>query len=173
MSLASELKEKFNLIIDELMNRAQTELKDTLYAQMNAQKILRARYTNVLEVIVEYLETSSESLFLQHHILIFMERYYVGIDDDNPMTVGIIEQRRVQIVTSVNLYLRVVKEFTFEEHHEQLEQIWLVVRRFIHQIGDYVSRRINRFATQMPTLKIQDIEYEEGSKFDIDPEMWP
>lgn len=172
-SLSEELKQNFNSIIDELVSRAQTELKGTLYEQMNEQKILRARYSNVLEVIVEYVEQSDESLFLQHHILIFMQRYFVNIDEQTRLTTELIEQRRVQIVASVNLYLRVVKKFSSSAHHERLDQIWLTVRKFIHQMGDYLQINLSSFATRMPTLKIQGIEYEPDSKFDIDPARWP
>ncbi len=171
--LADELKQNSTGIIDELMNRAQTELKGTLYEQMNEQKLLRARYTNVLEVIIEYTEEPDEALFLQHHILIFMQRYYVNIDEQHPLTSEMIEQRRTQIVQSVNLYLRTVKKFTSPVYHERLDQIWLTVRKFIHQMGDYLNVHLTSFATHMPTLKIQGIEYDEGSHFDIDPPHWP
>jgi hypothetical protein len=83
-----------------------------------------------------------------------------------------IEQRRVQIVTSVNMYLRVVKKFVSNQHHDRLDQIWVTVRKFIHQMGDYLSGNLERLATRMPTLKMQGIEYDAGSEFDIDPEKW-
>lgn len=172
-ALAEELKRNFTPIIEELMSRAQTELKGTLYEQMDQQKILRMRYSNVLEVIIEFTEEQDEALFLQHHILIFMARYFVGIDEQHPLNHELIEQRRGQIVQSVNLYLRTVKKFTSPMHHARLEQIWLTVRKFIHQMGDYLNNHLQKFATHMPTLKIQGIEYDAGSKFDIDPANWP
>ena len=36
--------------------RAKDELKGTLYEEMNKQRLLRARYSNVLDVITEYAE---------------------------------------------------------------------------------------------------------------------
>lgn len=171
-ALHEELKKNFNAIIDELMARAQIELKGTLYEQMNEQKLLRARYSNVLEVIIEYAEGGDDALFLQHHILIFMQRYFVSIDEQNPLSKEMIEQRRVQIVSSVNLYLRVVKNFTSATHHARLEQIWLTVRKFIHQMGDYLAANLAKYSTRMPTLKMQGIEYDEDSHFDIDPANW-
>ena len=171
--LAEELQHNFNSIIDELMSRAQVELKGTLYEQMNEQKVLRARYGNVLEVIIEYVESPDEILFLQHHILIFMQRYYVNIDEQHPITSDLIEQRRVQIVSSVNMYLRVVKKFTSPTYHERLDQIWLTVRRFIHEMGDFLNKHREEYANAMPTLKIQGIEYDQDSHFDIDPANWP
>ena len=172
-ALAQELKQNFNSIIDELMQRAQVELKGTLYQQMDEQKVLRARYSNVLEVIIEYIEGPDEILFLQHHILIFMQRYYVNIDEQHPLTHELVEQRRVQIVSSVNLYLRVLKKFTSATYHERLDQTWLTVRKFIHQMGDYLNVHLAQYARRMPTLKMQGIEYDQESHFDIDPTDWP
>jgi hypothetical protein len=172
-TLSEELKQNSIQIINELMNRAKTELKGTLYEQMDQQKLLRMRYTNVLEVIIEYTEQPDEALFLQHHILIFMMRYYVNIDEQHPLNHEMIEQRRTQIVQSVNLYLRVVKKFTSSIYHARLEQIWLTVRKFIHQMGDYLNSHLDQLADHMPTLKIQGIEYDPESHFDIDPAHWP
>jgi hypothetical protein len=171
-ALHEELRKNYNAIVDELMSRAQVELKGTLYEQMNEQKILRMRYSNVLDVIIEYVEDNNDALFLQHHIVIFMQRYYVNIDETTPLSREMIEQRRVQIVTSVNMYLRVLKKFVSNQHHDRLDQIWVTVRKFIHQMGDYLSGNLGRLATRLPTLKMQGIEYDAGSEFDIDPEKW-
>jgi uncharacterized protein YutD len=73
-ALHDELRRNYDSIVDELMSRAQVELKGTLYAQMDEQKILRMRYSNVLDVIIEYVESGNDALFLQHHIVIFMQR---------------------------------------------------------------------------------------------------
>ncbi len=170
--LAEELKQNFNSINDELMTRAKVELKGTLYAQMNEQKVLRARYSNVLEVIIEYVEKPEEILFLQHHILIFMQRYYVNIDEEHPLNADMVEQRRVEIVSSVNMYLRVLKKFTSPNQYDRLDQIWLTVRKFIHQMGDFLIAHRAEFPTQMPTLKMQGIDYDLESTFDIDPQSW-
>jgi uncharacterized protein YutD len=171
-ALHEELRKNYDAIVDELMSRAQVELKGTLYEQMNEQKILRMRYSNVLDVIIEYVEGGNDALFLQHHIVIFMQRYYVNIDENSPLNREVIEQRRVQIVTSVNMYLRVLKKFVSNQHHARLDQIWLTVRKFIHQMGDYLSANLGRLSTRMPTLKMQGIEYDADSTFDIDPETW-
>ncbi len=172
-ALAEELKRNHTAIIDEMMSRAQAELRGTLYEQLDEQKILQLRYGNVLDVLIEYIEDPDEVLFLQHYLLIFIQRYYVNVDEQHPLTPEAVEQRRSQIVQSVNLYLRTVKKFTSNSFHTQLEQIWLTFRKFLHQMGDYINAHLTTHATRMPTLKMKDIEYDPESRFDIDPAHWP
>jgi hypothetical protein len=173
LALAEQLKFKRENIISELMRRALEELKGTLYEQMNEQLVLQARYENVLEVITEYAEKPQEALFLQHHLIIFLQRYYVNIDEQNPLTKVIVQEREQQITRSVNLYLEVLKQFTTPDQHAYLDEIFVSVRRFIHQMGEYLSNHVEgELSVRWPRVRLLDTDYELDSVFDIDPLAW-
>ncbi len=171
--LAEQLKLKRENIIFELMRRAMDELKGTLYEQMNEQMILQARYENVLEVITDYAENPQEALFLQHHLIIFLQRYYVNIDEQNPLTKTMVQEREQQITRSVNLYLEVLKQFTTPDQHANLDEIFVSVRRFIHQMGEYLVNNVaGELSVRWPRVRMLDTDYEADSVFDIDPLHW-
>jgi len=172
-ALADELREHATAILDELMRRAPQELKGTLYDEMNKQKILRARYSNVLEVITDYVQTQDVALFRQHHIIIFMQRYYLDIDAENPLTPRLINWRTREIERSVNMYLDVLKQFTSQKYHTQLETIFGSVRLLIHQMGTFLLVNIDKLKDRIPRVKMAGIEYAPDSSFDIDPQHWP
>jgi hypothetical protein len=172
-ALAVELRRNANTILDTLMRRAPDELKGTLYEEMNKQKVLRARYSNVLDVITDYAEHPDDTLFRQHHIIIFMQRYYLDIDRDSPLTARLINWRTREIQRSVNLYLEVLKQFTPPEQHAQLDAIFVTVHQIIHEMGDFLLAHLDRLKDRIPRVKMTGIEYGPGSSFDIDPENWP
>src|SRR4051812_40359453 len=103
------LKANSDAILNELVTRAKDELKGTLYEEMSRQRILRARYANVLEVLTQYLLDHDVALFRQHHIIIFMQRYYLDIDHDNPLNARLINWRAQEIQRSVALYREVLR----------------------------------------------------------------
>jgi hypothetical protein len=172
-ALADELREHATAILDELMHRAPQELKGTLYDEMNKQKILRARYANVLEVITDYVQTQDVALFRQHHIIIFMQRYYLDIDAGNPLTPRLINWRTREIERSVNMYLEVLKQFTSPKYHTQLETIFGSVRLLIHQMGTFLLVNIDKLKDRIPRVKMAGIQSGPDSTFDIYPKHGP
>jgi hypothetical protein len=172
-TLADELQMHGTAILDELMRRAKDELKGTLYEEMNKQKVLRARYANVLEVLTAYAQDRDLALFRQHHIIIFMQRYYLDIDADNPLTPRLVNWRTREIERSVDLYLQVLKSRTAPEHHAELETTFAAVRELIHQMGQFLLSHMDRLHDRIPRVKMAGIDYAAGSSFDIDPQHWP
>ncbi|HMA37673.1 MAG TPA: hypothetical protein VKY74_24680 [Chloroflexia bacterium] len=172
-ALVDELRQQATAILDELMQRAPQELKGTLYDEMNKQKVLRARYANVLEVLTDYAQDADQAMFRQHHIIIFMQRYYLDIDAKNLLTPRLINWRTREIERSVNMYLDILKQFTAPEHHAELEAIFVTVRRIIHQMGSFLLAHIDELQARIPRVKMAGIEYAEDSTFDIDPQSWP
>jgi hypothetical protein len=172
-SLAHELETQADPILNELVARAKDELKGTLYEEMLRQRVLRARYANVLEVLIQYLQDGDEALFRQHHILIFMARYYLDIDAENPLTPRLINWRAQEIHRSVSLYLAVIKEHTTHQHHLTLESVFTRVGVLVQQMRTYLLEHADTLATRIPRVRLRGIEYAPGSTFDIDPEHWP
>jgi hypothetical protein len=172
-SLPDELKANSEPILSELVERAKDELKGTLYEEMLRQRILRARYANVLEVLTQYLIDHDEALFRQHHIIIFMQRYYLDIDETNPLNIRLINWRTQEIHRSVNLYLEVLKRHTSPAYHLTLESTFARVAILIQQMQTYLLNNIPRLAAHVPRVKMAGIDYAPGSTFDIDPQHWP
>lgn len=172
-TLADELRTQAPAILDELMRRAPDELKGTLYAEMNKQKLLRARYANVLEVLTDYSADGNVGMFRQHHIIIFMQRYYLDIDAENPLTPRLINWRTREIERSVDMYLAVLKAYTSPGHHDRLETIFTMARQVIHEMGDFLLAHLDQIQARIPRVKLAGIDYTPGSTFDIDPEHWP
>ncbi len=172
-TLPDELKTNSEAILSELVERAKDELKGTLYEEMLRQRILRARYANVLEVLTQYMIDHNEAMFRQHHILIFMQRYYHDIDESNPLNIRLINWRTQEIHRSVNLYLEVLKRYTAPNYHLTLESTFARVAVLIQQMQTFLLNNIPRLAARVPRVKIADIDYAPGSTFDIDPQHWP
>jgi hypothetical protein len=172
-SLPDELKANSEPILSELVERAKDELKGTLYEEMLRQRILRARYANVLEVLTQYLIDHDEALFRQHHVIIFMQRYYLDIDETNPLNIRLINWRTQEIHRSVNLYLEVLKRHTSPTYHLTLESTFARVAILIQQMQTYLLNNIPRLAARVPRVKMAGIDYAPGSTFDIDPQHWP
>lgn len=172
-TLPDELKTNSEPILTELVERAKDELKGTLYEEMLRQRILRARYANVLEVLTQYLIDHNEALFRQHHIIIFMQRYYLDIDETSPLNARLINWRTQEIHRSVNLYLAVLKQHTSPHYHLTLESTFARVAVLIQQMQTFLINNIPRLAARVPRVKIADIDYTPGSTFDIDPQHWP
>ncbi|HUS15079.1 MAG TPA: hypothetical protein VM536_08700 [Chloroflexia bacterium] len=172
-TLADELQTHATAILDELMRRAKDELKGTLYEEMNKQKVLRARYTNVLEVLTAYAQDGDLAMFRQHHIIIFMQRYYLDIDAESPLTPRLVSWRTREIERSVNLYREVLKGQTAPEHHAELEATFAAVRELIHQMGQFLLSHMADLQARIPRVKMAGIDYGDGSRFDIDPQHWP
>jgi hypothetical protein len=172
-SLADELKEQAGAILDELVERARDELKGTLYEEMLRRRILRARYANVLEVLTDYVGDRDEALFRQHHIIIFMQRFYLDIDEDNPLNARLINWRAQEIHRSVQMYFTVLKRHTGPAHHPEIDRLHAGVGALVEQLRAYLSDNVSRFAGQIPRVKMAGIDYAPGSTFDIDPQHWP
>lgn len=172
-ALPDELKAHTDGILNELVTRARDELKGTLYEEMLRQRILRARYANVLEVLTQYLEDHDEALFRQHHIIIFMQRYYLDIDPENPLNPRLINWRAQEIQRSVGLYREVLREFTQPADQPTLDATFAKVGELIQQMRQYLLDHVDRFAGTIPRVKMAGIDYAPGSTFDIDPQHWP
>ncbi len=171
--LADQLRDAAGAILDEMMRRVPLELQGTLYEQMNRQKVLRARYSNVLDVLIAYAADGDVALFRQHHILIFMQRYYLDIEADNPLTARLIGWRTREIERSVNLYLDVLKGMTDPAYHAQLDTIFVAVHELVAQMGAFLLRRLAELHARVPRVRLAGIEYGLDGRFDIDPAVWP
>ena len=171
--LADELRDAAPAILDELMRRAPGELQGTIYEEMDRQKVLRARYSNVLEVLTAYAADGDVALFRQHHLIIFLQRYYLDIDGDNPLTARLIGWRTREIERSVNLYLDVLHGWTDPIYHSQLDATFVAVHELVRQMGAFLLRRLADLHARVPRIRLADIEYGPDSVFDIDPTTWP
>jgi hypothetical protein len=172
-TLADEMQAQAAAILDDLMQRAATQLRGTLYEEMNKQKVLRARYSNVLDVLTDYAANGDLAAFRQHHILIFMQRYYLDIDAENPLTARLIGWRTREIERSVDLYLHVLRDHTSPDHHAQLDAIFASARQLIEEMGAFLLRHLGTLRARVPRVKLAGIEYGPDSRFDIDPQTWP
>ena len=172
-SLADELKEQTDAILDELVERARDELKGTLYEEMLRRRILRARYANVLEVLTDYGGDHDEAMFRQHHIIIFMQRFYLDIDEDNTLNTRLINWRAQEIHRSVQMYFDVLKHHVGPDHHAEIDRTHADVDALVEQLRTYLSDNVDQFAGQIPRVKLAGIDYAPGSTFDIDPQHWP
>jgi hypothetical protein len=172
-SLPDELKTNADAILNELVARAKDELKGTLYEEMSRQRILRARYANVLEVLTQYLIDHDDVLFRQHHIIIFMQRYYLDIDHDNALNARLINWRAQEIQRSVALYREVLREYTQPADQTTLDTTFAQVAELIQQMRQYLLDNVDRFAAIIPRVKMVGIDYAPESTFDIDPQHWP
>ena len=172
-SLADQLKDQAGAILDELVERARDELKGTLYEEMLRRRILRARYANVLEVLTDYVGDQYEALFRQHHIIIFMQRFYLDIDEENPLNPRLINWRAQEIHRSVQMYFDVLKRHAGPDHHAAIDRIHADVDTLVEQLRTYLSDHVDRFAGQIPRVKLAGIDYAPCSTFDIDPQHWP
>lgn len=172
-TLVEELKQNHDIILDELQKRAQNELKGTLYEVLEQQKVLSARYDNVVEVIIDYLEDGDKAMLIQHHIIMFMVRYYVTVDPEHPLTVEAIDRRNGDMSKAVDIYFEVWKKFTSLENHKKLDEMQAIIEEIIGQMGDFLKRHLDTLSTRLPLVKMRGIEYDPQSEFDIDPQYWP
>jgi hypothetical protein len=127
----------------------------------------------VLYVLTDYAENADLAAFRQHHILIFMQRYYLDIDAESPLTARLIGWRTREIERSVDLYLQVLRAHTSAEHHAQLESIFASARQLIEEMGAFLLRHLATLRARVPRVKLADIDYGPESHFDIDPQTWP
>ena len=171
--LADELRDAAPAILDELLRRAPLELQGTLYEQLSRQKVLRARYSNVLDVLTAYATDGDVALFRQHHLLIFMQRYYLDIEADSPLTARLIGWRTREIERSVDLYLDVLKGVITATYHAQLDATFAAVHELVEQMGAFLLRRLADLHARVPRVRLAGIEYGPDSVFDIDPTTWP
>lgn len=172
-TLPDELQTNAAAILDALVTRAKDELKGTLYEEMLRQRILRARYANVLEVLTQYLIDHDVTLFRQHHIIIFMQRYYLDIDQANALNVRLINWRAQEIQRSVALYREVLGEYTAPADQPTLDATFAQVAELIQQMRQFLLDHVDRFAATIPRVKLLGIDYAPDSTFDIDPQHWP
>lgn len=172
-TLVEELKQNHDIILDELQKRAESELKGTLYEVLEQQKVLSARYDNVVDVIIDYLEDGDKAMLIQHHIILFMVRYYVSVDPEHPLTEESIDRRNGDMTKAVSIYFEVWKKFTSPETHGRLDDMLAIIEEIIGQMGDFLKRHLDALSTRLPRVKMRDIEYDPQSEFDIDPESWP
>jgi hypothetical protein len=172
-ALAKEMREKQRALLDESLKRADKLLQGTLYASMQEQRVLEARYSNVLEVLGDYAETEDEEMLIQHFLIIFMQRYYVDIDENNPLTPALIRQRVTEIQKSSRMGIEICLEVISAEHRPDLTKIYGKMVEVIIQMGDYLNRNIGKLATRLPILRLRDIEYDPETVFDIEPANWP
>jgi len=172
-TLAEELRQNHDLILDELKQRFQSELKGTLYEVLEQQKVLSARYDNVAEVVTDYLEDGDKIMLIQHHLLMFMHRYYLIVDAENPLVVEMIERRNGEMKRAVGIYFEVWKKFTRPENHPGLSEMYTFIEEIIEQMGDYLKRHLDTLSVRLPHLKLRGIDYDPEIEFDIDPAFWP
>jgi hypothetical protein len=172
-TLVEELKQNHDAILDELKKRAQAEMQGTLYQALEQQKVLAARYENVVDVIIDYLTDGDTAMLIQHHIIMFMQRFYVSLDAENPLTVEIIHRRTGEIHRMLAIYFEVWRQFTSTENHPKLDETLGIISESCGQMAEFLKKNLDTLATRLPLVKLRDIEYEEGSQFDIDPDRWP
>lgn len=173
MDLAIEMRQKHRALLDEFLQQAGKQLQGTLYSSMSNHRVLEARYGNVLEVIAEYAELKDEAFLIQHLLIIFIQRFYVDIDESNPLTSSLILQRVNEITKSSRMGTEICLAVLTPQHQAKMGQIYSRMCEIIIQIGEYLNRRLNKFATRIPTIRLQDIDYGTGALFDIDPTKWP
>jgi hypothetical protein len=171
--LAQEMREKNRVLLDEFLRRAENLLQGTLYASLKEQKVLEARYSNVLEVIADYADTGDEEMLVQHFLIIFMQRYYVDIDENNPLTSSIVRQRVSEIQKSSRMGIEICLEVLSTEHRADLTKIYGRMVEVVIQMGDYLNRNIAKLATRLPVVRLRDIDYDPETVFDIEPAKWP
>jgi hypothetical protein len=172
-ALAKEMRTKQRAILDEFLKDADTQLQGTLYSSMKEHKVLEARYSNVLDVIADYAEDGDEAMLIQHFLIIFMQRYYVDIDENNPLTPAMIRQRVTEIQKSSRLGIETLFELLSPEHRPKLTQIYGRMVEIIMQMGDFLNHNITKLATRLPVVRLRDIDYDSDAVFDINPEKWP
>ncbi len=172
-TLVQELKDNYGPILEELKQRAHKELQGTLYEVLEQQKVLSARYDNVVEVIIDYLQDGDKAMLIQHHIIMFMQRYYVRVDAEHPLTSEIIDLHAEEIDRAVGIYFDVWKNHTSPNYHGKLDEMYNIIREIIGQANEFLKKRLSSLSTRLPLIKLRDIDYEPGSQFDIDPQLWP
>ncbi len=172
-TLVEELKHNHAAILDELQKRAQNELQGTLYEVLEQQKVLSARYENVVEVIIDYLQDHDKTMLIQHHIIMFMHRYYVNVDAEHALTAEMIDRRNGEMNRAVDIYFEVWKNHTSPQNHGGLDEMQAIIEEIIGQMGDYLKKNLATLHTRLPRVKLRDIDYDPQSEFDVDPEHWP
>jgi hypothetical protein len=168
-----DLRENHDIILDELQKRFQKELKGTLYEVLEQQKVLSARYDNVADVVTDYLEDHDKIMLIQHHILMFMHRYYLVLDEEHPLVTEMVDRRNGEMKQAVGIYFEVWKQFTSLHNHSSLEDMHAIIEEIINQMGDFLNRHLDTLSNRLPHVKLRGIDYDEDSVFDIDPESWP
>jgi hypothetical protein len=172
-TLVEELRQNHDVILNDLKQRAQSELKGTLYEVLEQQKVLSARYQNVVDVCIDYLEDHDRAMLVQHHLILFMQRYYVNVDPEHPLTSEIIKRHEGEIRKAVDLYFEVWNKYTSEGNHGQLDGMEAIIQDTITEMGDFLGRHLDTLSTRLPLIKMRGIDYDPDSQFDIDPDNWP
>lgn len=172
-TLVEELQHNHDEIVEELKERAKSELQGTLYDVLEQQKVISARYDNVVEVIIDYLEDNDRAMLVQHHIIMFMQRYYVSVDAEQPLTDEMINRRDGEINKAVEIYFQIWEKYTNPAYASQLTSTLNIIREIIGQMNTFLKKRLPELSTRLPLLKMRGIEYDPDSHFDIDPDHWP